>query len=80
MNKEQQIQHHKDMLFWLKTTEQGRFQEYWAEKVSYHEKQIKILEEEIQILKNNNLVEDYEDLEEDWMDNDGERYEFQGQI
>jgi hypothetical protein len=46
MDKEQQIQHHKDMLFWLKNTEQGRFQEYWAEKVSYHEKQIKILEEE----------------------------------
>jgi len=44
------------------------------------EQKIKILEEEIQILKNNNLVEDYEDLEEDWMDNDGERYEFQGQI
>jgi hypothetical protein len=46
MTKEQKIQYHKDRLFFLKNTEQGSFQEYWAEKVSYHENQIKILEEE----------------------------------
>lgn len=47
MNKEYRLQYHKDMLFWLMNTEQGRFQEYWAEKVGHHETEIRRLEKEM---------------------------------
>ena len=44
------------------------------------EQKIKMMAEEINSLKNNYLVEDVEDDEENWHDDDGGRYEFQGQI